>query len=290
MKKENINYFMVGIFVIIGLGLLLVMLFKLTGGRSDADEYFVNFSNVSGIKDGVVVTYGGYAIGAVHHVEPVVESGQVSYRLSLWVKSDWRIPDDSTAQIVMPAIISDKEIEITQGQSNSRLKPGDTIQSTEAVDIMELVDSIAQKINKFVPESTQNISHLLKQLNYSADQVALIFNQENVTHLNNLFKNADVSSMKLAELAENFNRINQQLDKILTKTDLMIDDNSEDIRYTILELKKSINVVSGRIESVMYNLDSTSQNMNEFSRTLRNNPSAILGSEPPADKHSNIQE
>ena len=151
MKKESINYFMVGIFVIAGLLLLFIMLFKITGDQSDADEYFVEFTNVTGIKDGVVVTYGGYAIGTVNDVQPLLESGQIRYKLSLGVKSGWRIPADSSAQIVMPAIISDKQIEITQGQAENSLQPGDTIKGTEAVDVMELVDSIGQKLNTFIP-------------------------------------------------------------------------------------------------------------------------------------------
>jgi len=285
MKKENTNYFMVGLFVISGFLLLFTMLFKITGDQSDADVYFVEFTNVTGIKDGVVVTYGGYAIGAVNSVQPLLENGQMRYKLSLAIKSGWRIPADSSAQIVMPAIISDKQIEITQGQAEKSLQPGDTIQGAEAVDVMELVDSIGQKLNKFIPESTKNVNQLLQQLNFSADQVALLLNQKNVNHLNSFFKNADSSSQNLSELTASFSRINKQLDSVLDKTNVMLGDNSDDIRYSIIELKKSMDVISGRIESVMYNLDATSQNMNEFSRTLRNNPGAILGSTPPKDIH-----
>lgn len=284
MKKENTNYFMVGLFVLAGLALLFIMLFKITGGQSNADEYFVEFDNVTGIKDGIVVTYGGYAIGAVNGVEPVFNSGKTVYKLSLWVKANWRIPDDSSAQIVMPAIISDKQIEITQGSSTEYLSPGDTLKSAEAVDIMELVDSIASELNEFIPQSTKNINALVAKLNNSADKVSILLSDKNIGHMNNLFKHADSSGKSLSELADGFTRINKQLDSILSRTDLILNDNSEDIRYTVIELKKSIDVVSGRIESVMYNLDATSQNMNEFSRELRNNPGVILGSKPPADK------
>lgn len=284
MKKENTNYFMVGLFVLVGLIILFIMLFKITGGQSNSDEYFVEFDNVTGIKDGIVVTYGGYAIGAVNGVEPVFNSGKTIYKLSLWVKANWKIPIDSTAQIVMPAIISDKQIEITQGISAQYLSPGDTLKSAEAVDIMELVDSIASELNNFIPQSTKNINSLIAKLNYSANKVSLLLSDKNIQHMNNLFKHADASGESLSELASGFTRINKQLDNILSRTDLILNDNSEDIRYTVIELKKSIDVVSGRIESVMYNLDATSQNMNEFSRELRNNPGVILGSKPPVDK------
>ena len=284
MKKENTNYFMVGVFVLVGFIMLLVMLYQITGGQSDSDEYYVEFNNVTGIKDGIVVTYGGYAIGAVKGVEPVFNTSKTVYKLTLSVKSDWKIPDDSTAQIVMPAIISDKQIEITQGNSKQYLSPGDTLKSAEAVDIMELVDSIAFELNEFIPQSTKNINNLIEKLNYSADKVSLLLSDSNVHYLNNLFKHADSTGKSLSELTAGFTRINNQLDSILTRTDLILNDNSEDIRYTVVELKRSIDVISGRIESVMYNLDSTSQNMNEFSRELRNNPGVILGSKPPVDK------
>ncbi len=287
MKKENVNYFKVGVFVLVGMVFLLVMLYKITDGQSNTDEYYAEFENVTGIKDGIVVTYSGYAIGSVDGVEPVFKAGKTVYKLTLLVKSDWKIPQDSTAKIVMPAIISDKQIEITQGLSENYLSPGDSLKSAEAVDIMELVDSIASQLNEFIPKSTKNVDFLLASLNYSADKISRILSDKNVRHLNNLFIHADASGKNLAKLTDGFTQINKQLDSILTRTDLILNDNSEDIRYTVIELKKSIDIVSGRIESVMYNLDATSQNMNEFSRELRNNPGVILGSQPPADTHTN---
>lgn len=284
MKKDSINYFMVGLFVIGGLLLLFIMLFKITGIQSDSDKYYIELNNVTGIKEGIVVTYRGYEIGAVSNLEPVVKSGKTSYRLVLLIKSGWKIPSNSTAQIVMPAIISDKQIDISQGDSIQFLTPGDTISSIEAVDVMQLVNSIANELNDFVPQSTQSINNLLSQLNYSADQVAGVLNDDNVQHLNNLFKHADTSGESLAELATGFTKINKQLDNILSKTDVLLEDNSEDIRYTVIEMKKSIDAISGRIESVMHNLDATSQNMNEFSRTLRNNPGALLGGKSTPEK------
>ena len=284
MKKDSINYFMVGLFVLFGLVLFFVMLLKITGLESDSDEYFVELSNVTGIKEGIVVTYNGYEVGVVSALKPVVINHKTNYSLSVLIKSGWQIPSDSTAQIVMPAIISDKQIDISQGVSAQLLSPGDKISSIEAVDVMQLVNSLASDLNQLVPQSAKSVKHLLTKLNYSADQVANVLSDKNVQYLNNLFKHADSSGQSLAELASGFTKINKQLDDILGKTDVLLDENSDDIRYTVIELKKSIDVISGKIKSVMYNLDATSQNMNEFSRTLRNNPGSILGGKAPAEQ------
>lgn len=66
----------------------------------------------------------------------------------------------------------------------------------------------------------------------------------------------------------------------------MLEENAADVRHSVLELKKSVEAISGRIDSVMYHLDASSQNMNEFSRTLRNNPGALLRNTPPAEAQS----
>ncbi len=286
MKKDNINYLMVGLFTFTGILLLLYMLFKIAGNISDTDQYFVDFENVTGVKDGVVVTYSGYEIGAVSGVEPIVEEGYVSYRLSLLVKSGWRIPEDSKARIVRPTVISGRQVEITQGISKQYLEPGEVISSTEAVDVMKLVDSVAEELHRFIPRTTDNVDKLLTRLNHSADQLASLLSDRNIAHLNNLLEHADTTSQNVSQLADSLNRINKQLNNILDKTDVILGDNSDDIRYTVMEMKKSVSAVSSRIDSVMHNLESTSQNMNEFSRTLRNQPSAIIGSKPPAEQYT----
>ncbi len=284
MKKDNKNYFVVGLFVLSGIILFLLLLAKISITSSSSDSYFVEFENVTGVKDGILVTYNGYQIGSVSSVQPVIQNGKVTYRLSLQVKSGWKIPVDSHAQIVMPAIISDKQIDIIQGTATESLKPGENIKTIESVDIMQLVDSIAKELSQFIPESTKNVEVLLNKLNASADQVNLLLSPDNVESLSRLFSHAESSAGSLSKLATGFEQMSQQLGDILNKTEMLVDDNSDDLRYTILEMKNSVDAVSSRIESIMYNLDHTSQNMNELSRTLRNNPAAVLGSRPPEDK------
>ncbi len=275
---------MVGSFVLIAMLLLLAMLFRITGAHTDADNYYVVLSKITGIKDGAAVTYGGYQIGKIDHVEPVFESDKTTYRINIKIKSGWEIPQDSVAEIAMPGIISDKQIEITEGISTIKLKPGDTINSKDAVDMMALVNNIGNQLDDFIPIMTKDISHLLSNLNESADQVAKIVNDKNRKHIENMFKNADDASFHLVKLSAGFERINSQLDEILKGSKSILTENNEDIRYSVVELRKSIDVVSKNIHSIIYNMDSSSRNMNEFTRQLRDNPGAILGSKPPVDK------
>jgi phospholipid/cholesterol/gamma-HCH transport system substrate-binding protein len=284
MKKENVNYFMVGLFVIAMLLLLVAMLYRITGQQSGAENYSVVFDKVSGLKDGAAVTYGGYQIGQVASVTPLMEQAHTRYQLQLAIRGDWKIPDDSVAQIIMPGLIADKQVEISEGQSTQYLPPGGRIAATEAVDMMALLNSVGTELNRIIPNLATDIARLLKNLNYSAEQLAAMMNRENRQHVDSLFRNADEASANLVELAAGFDRVNSQLDEILQRSKAMLVDNDEDIRHSIVELRRAMDVVSGNIHGVMYNLESSSRNLNEFTRQLRDNPGVIISSKPPVDK------
>ena len=274
---------MVGSFVLVALILLLVMILRISGVHKDIDNYYVELRKISGIKEGSAVTYGGYRIGKIGHVEPVFINSRTLYRINLKVNSGWKISQDSVAKVAMPGIVSDKQIEITEGVSKIKLKPGDTINSIEAVDMMVMVNDIGNQLDKIIPDTARDVSKLLRNLNESADQVAQMLNDENRKHIGNMFKNADDASFHLAKLSTGFERINSQLDEILAGSKSLLSDNNDDIRHSVIKLRKSIDVVAENIHSIIYNMDASSRNMNEFTRQLRDNPSAIIGSKPPVD-------
>jgi phospholipid/cholesterol/gamma-HCH transport system substrate-binding protein len=283
MKKDNINYLMVGTFVLFSLLLLFYILFKITAMQSGNDSYYVIFKNVSGIKNGSAVTYGGYSIGQIESIEPVFENSKTSYKITLKVRGGWKIPDDSVAEVAMPGIIADKQIDIIEGQSTVLLQPGALIAGKESVDLMALANTLGTQLSDTLTVVSSDVFTLLNKLNNSADQIALILNDENRMHIEKMFNNADAATRQLVKLAKGFDRVNEQLNKILTKSISMLDDNDQDIRHLVIELRKTVQVVSENTHSIFYNLDATSRNMNEFSRQIRQNPSVIINSKPAAD-------
>ncbi|MFW2374860.1 MAG: MlaD family protein [Gammaproteobacteria bacterium] len=283
MKKDTINYFMVGSFVLAMMILLLYGLYRITGQTVGAVEYSVVFDRVQGIKDGSAVTYGGYLVGQVDSLKPINENNRTRYRLTLNIRRDWLIPDDSSAQIIQPGLISEQQIEITEGHSEHKLKPGDMINSREAVDMMVLMNSIGNELDNFIPAVTGDVLNLLQKLNQTASQVEQMFSDKNRQHLDRMFVNVDQSSQQLALMVSGFDRVNQQLEKLLGQSAALVSDNDQDIRLAVTELRKAMLSISSNMESILYNLSSSSRNMNEFTRQLRDNPGVLLGSKPPAD-------
>ena len=76
MKRENINYLAVGLFVIVIMSAFFVVVYKITGRTGPTDHYFVTYDNVTGIKYGTPVSYEGYQVGQVELIEPVYHTAR----------------------------------------------------------------------------------------------------------------------------------------------------------------------------------------------------------------------
>ncbi|MDH5472625.1 MAG: MlaD family protein [Gammaproteobacteria bacterium] len=284
MRQDKINYFLVGLFVLTSLLILLTMLYRVTGAQAGAVSYYVVFDKLSNIKKGTGVTYGGYQIGRVNDIAPFRLHNKTQYKIHLEINGEWQIPGDSVAQIVMPGLIADKIIEITEGSSSDMLKPGDTINSRRSADMMELVNSIASELDRVIPGLSEDLAGLIAKLNNSADQLALMFNDTNRQHINNAFVNADQATDNLKTLSIGFNRVNQQLEEVLQRSNSILAINDDDLRFSVIKLRESMGVISENLQSIMYNIETSTRNMNEFSRQLRDNPGVILSGKPPADE------
>lgn len=283
MKKDNVNYVLVGVFVIGMLLVLFAMLYKITDQQTGAVKYYTVFDDITSLKGGAQVTAGGYKIGKVENVTPVRSDGKTRYRLQLSVKGDWPIPDDSSASIGSAGVITDKEIIITEGSSKTLLQPGDEIPARAREDVLAMVTAMGKDLQQLVPQASEDLKRVLVKMNDNLDRLARVLNDQNIRHINRTLTNADTATSKLIQLADKIDRLEGKVNHTLQQADAMVTDNQQDIRVSMQQLRQSMEAVSGHIDSIMYNLDASSRNMNEFTRQLRNNPSVLISSKPPQD-------
>lgn len=310
MKQDNINYLLVGCFVLSMAILLMVFLFRITGRGASTEPYYTYYNDITGVYEGSKVTFGGYQIGRVDKIFPSKKQGEVLFGAEIAIKKGWEIPSDSIAKIIMPAMLSDKQINIEAGTSETLLSPGDTIKSQDSIDIMaalndmafdlkELTDSsikpliqsfetlvgtIGEDLNTNLPHITENVNQLLDSLNRSADQLASIFKKENKESFEEVFTNIEKITKNLADVSDDFSTAGQQVELVLKDVHSMVSQNNPDIRHSIIEFRNALDAVSQHINTIVYNLEGTSRNMNEFSREIRENPGLLLGGAAPKAK------
>lgn len=181
MKRDNVNYLVVGLFVVASLCAFLVLMYFVTGRTGPTDRYIAYYENVTGLKFGTGVFYEGYRVGQVERVEPEAGERGMRYKVTLGVAQDWRIPADSIAQVVSSGLIAQVQIEIREGRSDRLLAPGDEIRGLEQTDLFSVLSQAASGITDL---SQTGVVPVLENLNYRITQVAediLKFRQEELS-------------------------------------------------------------------------------------------------------------
>lgn len=301
MKRDGINYSLVGAVVLVAFGLLLFTLFAITGRSGSVLRYHTHYANVTGLGAGAPVFYEGFRIGQVEAITPDRSSGRTRYRVELALRADWPIPDDSIAALQSTGLLADVAIAIREGTSAASLAEGGELVSREGADLFVAMadlagevnalskdrlrpmlenlalrlDSIGAAVDASAPALLSEAQALMGRLNQAADGVNAILDAPNREAVRNSLANVQQLS---AELAATQARADRLLDS-LTAT---VDENRPDLREAVIDLERTLGTIARRIDSITHHLESSSRNMDEFTREIRRNPSRLIYT-PPKD-------
>ncbi len=309
MKRDTINYTLVGGVVITALLLLAFVMLRITGGSGSTDSYYIYLSNVSGIKFGIPVYYQGYRVGQVESIEPERVENRTHFRITLSVMKDWPIYQDSIARAEMGGLLADMFVGISEGSSSILLKPNSEVISEERIDMFASINGLAdeltlltqeqlvplgdlanKRLNEITvdfadkaPEIMGNIDQLMLNLNRSSQTLNAMLSDSNKSNVSEILNNINGASQNIHQLTTDFAHTAAMLDTLLNQTDLLVGENRPAIKASLLELERTFSTISDRIESITYNIDSASRNANEFTQEIRRRPNRILFS-PNADE------
>jgi len=314
LKRDTINYFFVGIFVLAVLVCFLFTLYKITGRSGPVDNYYVSYKSVTGIQFGTPVLFEGYQIGQVKGIEPLFEEEYTHYRLTIAVTRGWNIRKNSIATVEASGLLSAVSININEGTDSEMLTPGAYIQGQEAENIFAAVNNIAQEIrdlirlrlgplvdnmddqvslvsgdfreltsDKIEPLIDNQLTALLNSLNESADGLQNILSENNQEYINQILIKLNAAATDTNKLLIDLQASKGDLVTLLDSLDKIVGENEEDIRLAVMDLRKSLHIISQNIELVTHNIERTSRNMNEFSRQIRENPGSLLRNSPQSN-------
>jgi len=152
MRSERINYLLVGTFVLAMLATALYVLDRITGATGPTEAYTVIYQDVTGLADGALVSFEGFPVGRVSHIEPLFEPGNVAFRVHLAVGRGWPIPSDSVARLAANGLIAALSVAIEEGSSHTLARPGDALQGREQANLLAVVDEAAAEIRSLARE------------------------------------------------------------------------------------------------------------------------------------------
>lgn len=300
MKRDNVNYLLVGSFVLLMGIVLLYALYRITGHSAKGETYLTHFSNVAGIKPGSVVTFEGFEVGNVDAIEPVRKDERNLYRVTLNIRKPLRLPRDSHAQIAAPGLLAAPLVEIKEGRSTEFIASGGEIPGQAGSNVMESVASLANKLEQLtdtrldpllaqantisaslaenLPATLDDMRGTMARLNTTAGQVETLFSPENQKHWSGMLKNGFETSDRLLKLSGELHKVSDETRGLVADSRSLINDSGRDLQLSLR-----------RADAMLYQLESTGRNLNEFSRTIRNNPAAVIQNRPPVDVSGEAQ-
>jgi phospholipid/cholesterol/gamma-HCH transport system substrate-binding protein len=263
----------------------------LSGRTGATDGYHIVYANVLGLKTGGEILYEGFPVGHIEDISPVEREGRLSYRLDVSVKRDWPIPEDSVADVTAAGLLSAYVIDIQAGESQTLLEPGSEIEGQEAQAMLSAVNAVADEVLKVIEESVRpmlasfaegapgivdNVDQFTAELNQTVDQINAILSPVNVERVGQILQNLDSATGEFSTLIEGLGETRQLVGGLITKLDALLEEDQGELSVAIRDLRHTLAAISRRIDSITSDLESTTRNLNEFSRQLRENPGVLV--------------
>jgi phospholipid/cholesterol/gamma-HCH transport system substrate-binding protein len=301
----------VGLFVLIAVALLIFTVFALAGVFATSTKTFhAKFRNAAGLEPGATVRFeGGPKIGRVEKLT-IDPNNPAQMDMEFTVKNDTPVKTDSHVSILSFSPLGDNHLEVRAGSQNApKAADGALLPSDPYVGFNDLT----AEINQLTPQARQlldNLNDRVTQLKVTVDRVNDLLNdrnrqnisttladlhgmiQENRPQIKTTLQNVNAATQKLSPLLDQIQKTIDQADGTLKRVDGLVSDNKEDIRASVIKLHESLDNVSAltaHIQTILdnndYNIDEllnnfreVSENLKEFTDTIKTHPSMLIRS------------
>jgi phospholipid/cholesterol/gamma-HCH transport system substrate-binding protein len=306
----------VGLFVIVACAVLIGTVFTISGvfGRT-TKTYHARVPFAGGLEPGTTVRYaGGPKVGSVERLRIDPQNPSL-FDVAFKVQSDLPIKTDSHVKIMSLSPLGDNHLEILPGTSQAAVAPdGSLLAADKYVDF----NALTQQINDIAPHAQdllKNLNERATELKVTVDRVNDLLSLQNRANLSATLANArgmleenrpqirstlqHVNSMseKLEPLLQDLRKTSEEANQTLDHIDSVIGENRADLRQAVIELRRSLAIVtdvatrldqtldvnSENIDELLGNLRQVSQNLREFTSTIKTRPYTLIRATNPRD-------
>lgn len=306
----------VGLFVIVAAAVLIGMVFAISGafGRT-AKTYHAYFPFAGGLERGATVRYaGGPKVGRVEKlaIDPK-NPAQIDVVFS--VQTDLPVKTDSHAKIMSMSPLGDNHLEILPGGAQTALAvPGALLPADAYVDF----NALTAQLNDIAPQAKQLLQSLndrSAELKATIDHVNDLLNDQNRANLSatlaeargiiaenrpeikSTIQHLDAVTQKLEPLIQDLHKTSEEANKALTHVDELLGENRADVRQAVMDLRKSLTTltdITGRldqtldvntenVDELLDNFRRVSQNLKEFTDTIKKRPYTLIRATNPRE-------
>ena len=306
----------VGLFVVVATAVLIGTVFAISGafGRS-THTFHAYFTFAGGIEAGSGVRYsGGPKIGRVDSVR-IDPQNPSRIEISFKVQSELPVKTDSHVKIMSLSPLGDNHLEILPGSPQSTIaRDGALLPADPYIDF----NALTAQINDLAPRASQLITSLndrATELRVTVERVNDLLNgqnranlsatlsdtramlEENRPALHSTLEHINSVSEKLEPLLADFRKTSAEANKAIDHIDSLIGENRADLHQAILELRRTLtnmtdltahlnqtlDTKSENIDELLDNFRHVSENLKEFTNTIKSRPYTLIRSSNPRE-------
>jgi phospholipid/cholesterol/gamma-HCH transport system substrate-binding protein len=231
------------------------------------------------------------------------------------VQSDLPIKSDSSVRIMSMSPLGDNHVEILPGSPQApRAASGALLASQKYVDFNALTaqlndlnpqaQALLRNLNdraSEVKETIARVNDLLSPQNRANLAATLAGTrgmiEENRPQVKTTLQNVNALTEKMQPLLEDFRKTSDQANQALTHIDAMVGENRADVRQAVIELRRTLtnmtdatarldqilDVNSENIDELLDNVRHVTENLKEFTATIKTRPYTLIRASNPRE-------
>lgn len=221
---------------------------------STDDNYYVKFTDISGLSASSPVYANGFRVGVVENVIFNFD-GQNEIVAEIGLNKQLRLPKGSTAEIASD-LLGNVKLELKFGPNNEDiLAPGDTITGAQQSGVLGKAGDMVPQIEKMLPK----IDSILANVNMLLANPALY----------NTLNNVDQITANLIQTSSELNKLtaslNHQMPGMLERVDGVL-DNTNTLTQHLSDL--DIAMTMAKVNSTLQNVEQMTAKLNSNEGTL----------------------
>ncbi|HKK89271.1 MAG TPA: MlaD family protein [Saprospiraceae bacterium] len=213
MSKEAVNYFRLGLFVIIGLALFTIGLYNIGSKRNifgSSIQVSTVFSNVKGLKQGNNVRYSGINIGSVKNIE-VINDTTLQVQMLLQRRVLDFLKKDAVASIGTDGLVGNMIVNISPGEGKGALiEDGDTLDSYSSLETEEMLNALGSTTDN-IALLTLELLELIEKVNTGEGSLSMMVNDKDMA------ENLMATSQSLRMTSAHLEKLSVQMQNSIEK-------------------------------------------------------------------------
>ncbi len=289
----------VGLFVLVAAGVLIATVFAISGAFGHSTKtYHAFFPFAGGLESGATVRYsGGPKVGRVERLR-IDPQNPARIEITFTVQSELPVKADSHVKIMSMSPLGDNHLEVLPGSAKAPVAPdGSQLASENYVDFNVTLNDRATEL-KITVDRVNDLLNVQNRANLSATLAnARGMIEENRPALHSTLQHINSVSEKLEPLLSDFRKTSEEANKAIDHIDSLIGENRADIRQAVVELRRTLtnmtdltahlnqtlDVNSENIDELLDNFRHVSENLREFTATIKARPYTLIRSSNPRE-------